>query len=64
MAKVVGEKWQVLSAEERERYESRASAAKERYAAEMTEYKKSEHYQQYQAYLIEFKATHNGAGSC
>ena len=56
LAKIVGEKWQVLRAEEREQYEQRAAASKERYQAEMAAYKKTELYAQYQDYLLDFKA--------
>ncbi|KAL2271173.1 hypothetical protein VTJ83DRAFT_544 [Remersonia thermophila] len=56
MAKLVGEHWQNLTAAEKEPYESRAQAIKERYLAEYAEYKKTEHYRKYQAYLQEFRA--------
>lgn len=56
MAKIVGEKWQLLPTEEREHYEQHASAAKEKYQAGMAEYKKTEQYAQYQEYLSMFRA--------
>lgn len=56
MAKIVGEKWQMLSADAREVYERQAGAAKEKYNAELSEYKKTESYAQYMEYLAEFKA--------
>jgi len=56
MAKVVGEKWQLLSADSRELYEKRASTMKETYNTEFTNYKKTDRYAQYQDYLAEFKA--------
>ena len=56
MAKVVGEKWQLLSADSRELYEKRAGTMKETYNTEFTSYKKTERYAQYQDYLAEFKA--------
>lgn len=58
IAKVVGERWQVLPAEERETCERQANTAKERYYAELTEYKKTPQYESYQKYLEEFKAKH------
>jgi hypothetical protein len=56
MAKVVGEKWQLLSADSRELYEKRAGTMKETFNTEFTSYKKTERYSQYQDYLAEFKA--------
>ena len=58
IAKVVGERWQVLPVESREACESQASAAKEKYYAELAEYKKTPEYEAYQKYLEEFKAKH------
>ena len=56
IAKRVGENWQVLLAEGKEPYESQASAAKEKYHAEMAKYKKTDAYKEYALYLAEFKA--------
>ena len=56
IAKRVGESWQVLLAEEKEPYESQASAAKEKYHAEMAKYKKTDLYKEYAQYLADFKA--------
>ncbi|KAF2405511.1 hypothetical protein EJ06DRAFT_28612 [Trichodelitschia bisporula] len=58
IAKLVGERWQVLSADEREACERQAAAAKEKYYAELAEYKKTVQYSQYQEYLAQFKAKH------
>lgn len=58
MAKVVGERWQVLPVDERDNYESTAAAAKERYLNAMAEYKKTDNYARYQQYLVDFKARH------
>jgi 16S rRNA U1498 N3-methylase RsmE len=58
IAKVVGERWQVLAPEAREQCERQANVAKERYYAEMAEYKKTPEYEAYQKYLEEFKAKH------
>jgi hypothetical protein len=59
IAKVVGERWQVLPAEEREACERQANSAKERYYAGLAEYKKTQQYEAYQKYLEEFRAKHN-----
>jgi hypothetical protein len=59
IAKVVGERWQVLQAEEREACERQANGAKERYYAELAEYKKTPQYEAYQKYLEDFKAKHS-----
>ena len=58
IAKLVGERWQVLNPEIREAYEEQASSAKEKYYAQMAEYKKTAQYQEYQQYLADFKAKH------
>ena len=58
IAKRVGERWQDIPAEEKEPYESEASAAKEKYHAEMADYKTTKSYREYQQYLAEFKAKH------
>jgi len=58
IAKVVGERWQVLPTEIRETCEQQANAAKEKYYSELAEYKKTPEYNQYQEYLMEFKAKH------
>lgn len=65
IAKRVGERWQDVSAEEKEPYESEASAAKEKYHAEMADYKTTKSYRVYQQYLAEFKAKHaTNSGIC
>ncbi|KAF2098548.1 hypothetical protein NA57DRAFT_75788 [Rhizodiscina lignyota] len=58
IAKIVGERWQVLSPESREACDKQASAAKEKYYQQLAEYKKTPEYSQYQVYLAEFKAKH------
>ena len=58
IAKKVGERWQDISAEEKEPYESGAAAAKEKYHAQMTGYKTTKSYRDYQQYLAEFEAKH------
>ncbi|KAF1838608.1 hypothetical protein BDW02DRAFT_362651 [Decorospora gaudefroyi] len=59
IAKVVGERWQVLPADERESCERQANGAKEKYYAELAEYKKTPHFDAYQKYLEDFRAKHS-----
>lgn len=59
IAKRVGESWQILSPGDKEPYESQASAAKEKYHAELAKYKKTDHYKEYTEYLVEFKIKNN-----
>ena len=63
IAKRVGERWQDIAAEEKEPYESEASNAKEKYHAEMAEYKTTKSYREYQQYLAEFKARQSSNSS-
>jgi hypothetical protein len=55
IAKLVGENWQSLSPAEKEPYEQQAAAAKERYNAELSAYKKTSQHAEYAQYLAEFK---------
>jgi hypothetical protein len=59
----VGERWQVLAPEIREKCEHQANVAKEKYYAELAEYKKTPEYEAYQRYLEEFKAKHGTASN-
>lgn len=59
IAKIVGERWQVLASHEKEPCERQAQKLKERYYVDLIEYKKTPQYAQYQEYLAEFKAKHN-----
>ncbi|CCC06400.1 hypothetical protein SMAC4_00615 [Sordaria macrospora] len=59
IAKLVGENWQNLTPAEKEPYESKAQAYKEKYHAELAEYKKTAQYQKYMQYLADFKAKHS-----
>ncbi|UPX17755.1 uncharacterized protein EKO05_0008094 [Ascochyta rabiei] len=59
IAKVVGERWQVLPAEERDACERQANSAKEKHYAGLAEYKKTPQYEAYQKYLEDFRAKHN-----
>jgi hypothetical protein len=58
IAKLVGENWQNLSPVEKEPFETQAQTAKDRYNAQLIEYKKTSLYKRYQDYLQEFKAKH------
>ena len=51
IAKMVGEKWQVLDQEAKENYEENAAKSKAKYNDEMVEYMKSVEYKNYQVYL-------------
>jgi HMG (high mobility group) box len=55
IAKLVGENWQSLPPNEKEPYETQAFNMKEKYNAELAEYKKTEIYRKYMEYLNEFK---------
>lgn len=59
IAKRVGERWQVLSPGDKEPYETQAAIAKERFTAEIAEYKKTDNSREYLEYLAEFKARNN-----
>ena len=56
IAKLVGERWQLLTPEEREPFEREATTAKEKYYAQLAEYKKTPQYKEYQEYLADFRA--------
>lgn len=58
IARLVGERWQKLSASEKEMFESHAAALKDRYNVQLAEYKKTDAYRQYMEYLADFKAKH------
>lgn len=60
IAKLVGENWQALPPSEKEPYEAQAFSAKEKYNAELAEYKKTDNYKKYSEYLIEFKEKQAG----
>ena len=65
IAKLVGNSWRSLSPVERGKYTDQAFYAKEKYNAELSEYKKTSQYREYTQYLEEFKARestrHQGA---
>lgn len=62
-AKIVGERWQVLAADVREQYEKQAATAKEKYHAELLEYKKTDNWASYNDYLVDFRARTSQLGS-
>jgi HMG (high mobility group) box len=64
IAKLVGENWQNLNPSEKEPFESQAQSIKERYLADLAQYKKTADYRKYMAYLQEFKAKHAPQGMC
>ena len=55
IAKRVGEQWQLLTPDVKGQFESQAASAKERYRADLEEYKKTDNYREYSEYLLEFK---------
>ena len=59
IAKLVGERWQTLSPQSRETCEREAATAKEKYYAELADYKKTPAYARYQQYLADFKVKHS-----
>lgn len=63
IAKTVGERWQVLAPDDKATYESRSQAMKDRYYAQLAEYKKTQDYAHYQNYLEDFKAKHEPSKS-
>ncbi|KAK6436398.1 hypothetical protein LTR95_007413 [Oleoguttula sp. CCFEE 5521] len=58
IAKAVGERWRVLAEDEKATYESRSQAAKDKYYSQLSEYKKTSKFAEYQIYLADFKAKH------
>jgi hypothetical protein len=60
IAKLVGENWQSLPPNEKEPYETQAFNMKEKYNAELAEYKKTENHRKYMEYLNEFKEKQAG----
>ncbi|KAM0753692.1 hypothetical protein T439DRAFT_322578 [Meredithblackwellia eburnea MCA 4105] len=58
IARIVGEQWQMLGKEEKERLESNAAQAKLRYSTQLVEYKKTAEYAAYQEYLEDFRRKH------
>jgi len=63
IAKLVGDRWQKLSPEDKEPFESKANEAKEIFHAELTRYKKTDSYKEYMQYIGDFKAKHASTSS-
>ncbi|KAF7504308.1 hypothetical protein GJ744_002497 [Endocarpon pusillum] len=59
IAKLVGDRWQKLSPEEKEPFESKANEAKEKSNIELAQYKKTNSYKEYTQYIADFKAKHS-----
>lgn len=57
LSKVVGEKWQHLTRDERGDWKTKGAIPWERYKAELAEYQKTHDFREYQRYLTQFKAT-------
>jgi len=55
IAREVGRRWQDLPPEKKRIWESNAARAMQEFEAQMDEYKKTDNYRKYQAYLNEFK---------
>ncbi|KAK4073297.1 transcriptional regulator family: HMG [Purpureocillium lilacinum] len=53
-AKLVGENWQTLAADEKAEYENRANADKDQYRLQLEEYQKTDDHRQYSQYLLDF----------
>jgi hypothetical protein len=58
IAKLVGERWQVLRPDIRDACELEAATAKDKHFSELSKYKMSLQYTQYQQYLKDFKLKH------
>ncbi|RCH82624.1 hypothetical protein CU098_000971, partial [Rhizopus stolonifer] len=56
LAKIIGDRWKNISANEKEIYELGAQKAKELYAKQVDAYQQTESFQCYQKYLSEFKS--------
>lgn len=61
IAKLVGDRWQNLTSNAKEPFESQANRAKDRFNAQLAQYKKTDSYQEYNHYIAEFKAKHGGS---
>lgn len=55
IAREVGRRWQQLPPEQKRIWESHAARTMQEYEARMDDYKKTENWRKYQAYLIDFK---------
>jgi HMG (high mobility group) box len=59
IAKLVGDRWQKLSSDEKDPFESKASEAKEKFNVQLAQYKKTDSYKSYVQYISDFKAKHS-----
>jgi hypothetical protein len=59
LAKVVGERWQTISADERKDCEQQANSAKEEYYAKLARYKVTPEFHVYRDYLEKFRLEHH-----
>lgn len=62
IAKIVGENWQHISKDRRQRFETQAQQAKEKYRSELAEYKNTPEYRMYNQYLQDFKMRQQARG--
>ena len=60
IARLVGERWQKLDPAQKDLYESHAATLKDKYNAQLAEYKKTETYRLYMEYLADFRAKQSG----
>ncbi|KFZ20395.1 hypothetical protein V501_00162 [Pseudogymnoascus sp. VKM F-4519 (FW-2642)] len=56
ITKLLGKKWQNLTASEKEPYEQQSFDAKEKCRIELAEYEQTESYKAYSEYLLDFNA--------
>lgn len=66
IAKLVGRKWQAASQSEKDYFLNEAKKRKAVYLQDMTKYKRTAKYREYQRYLLEFKIRNGNLppGSC
>ena len=57
LSKVVGEKWQQLTRDEKEGWKAKAAVPWEKYKVELAEHQKTDDFREYQRYLTDFNAT-------
>ena len=60
LSKIMGEKWQRLTRDEKEVWKKKSAVPWERYKAGLAEYQKTDGFREYQRYLTEFEATQVG----
>lgn len=57
ISKLVGEKWQQLTRDEKEEWKTKSAVPWEKYKAELADYQQTIDFRDYQRYLAEFKAS-------